>query len=348
MSLENTFSLPEIRLSKVLTFLVKVVIAVVLCYIIYRQLHGKTNVSDVWAAFRAAGSTWGFLCLLGAVLLVGVNWGLESLKWQRLIYPLERLSFAGSFKSVLCGVTVSMLTPNRTGEYAGRILTLQNEGRVKAIPLALAGSYAQLIANLTLGFSGLSLFCFGYYGLSYFYTIIGLSVALLLMGGALFLYYRLNNLPRLFRGKYLEKVAQFTAPLKQTGVRTLSILLIWSMLRYLVYTFQYFLLLLAFGIPIGWMEAWILISSIFFVQTFVPSVALAELGVRGNLALYFIGFTGSASAAILSAAFSLWMLNLIIPSIFGLVFITQSGNFKFFFRPKQVGELATANVSGTN
>jgi hypothetical protein len=56
-------------------------------------------------------------------LLVGVNWGLESLKWQRLIYPLETPVFLPVvLKSVLCGVTVSMLTPNRTGEYVGRIL----------------------------------------------------------------------------------------------------------------------------------------------------------------------------------------------------------------------------------
>ncbi|QQS30903.1 MAG: flippase-like domain-containing protein [Sphingobacteriales bacterium] len=346
--LQITNRFHNIQKSNVGIFLLKIGIAFLLGYIIYRQLHGKTNLTDVWTTLKNAGSIQGILSLVVAVLLVGANWGLEALKWQRVLKPLERISFSGSIKSILCGVTVSMLTPNRTGEYVGRILTLQQEDSFKAIPLALTCSFSQLLVNLTLGFTAFFLFCFYYSGLTFLLSMAFIGLAVSLISTALFFYFKIHALPQFLRGRFFKKVSDFVAPLKLTDHKTLLILLFWSLVRYMVYTMQYIFLLHAFGISFSWAEACILICSIYFVQTFIPSIAMAELGVRGNLALYFIGFTAGTSAAILSATFCLWLINLLIPSLAGLVFITQSGNFEKLFRTSQTKELATVKVVTKN
>ena len=56
------------------------------------------------------------------IVLVFVNWGFEAKKWKLLITPIQKMSFFTAFKSVLTGVTLSLNTPNRIGEYGGRIL----------------------------------------------------------------------------------------------------------------------------------------------------------------------------------------------------------------------------------
>ena len=53
----------------------------------------------------------------------------------------------------------------------------------------------------------------------------------------------------------------------------------------------------------------------------MPSVALVELGIRGNVALFFLTYITENSLAILAATFSLWTINLLLPAILGAVVI---------------------------
>jgi hypothetical protein len=85
------------------------------------------------------------------ILLVFVNWGLEARKWQLLMKGIQPMNFITAFKSVLCGVTLSLNTPNRIGEYGGRILFVNDGNRLKAVTLSIAGSISQLIITLDNG-----------------------------------------------------------------------------------------------------------------------------------------------------------------------------------------------------
>jgi len=86
--------------------------------------------------------------------MVIVNWGIEARKWQLLMMPVQVMSFIHAFKSVLCGVTLSLNTPNRIGEYAGRVLFVEEGKRLTAVSLSIAGGIAQLIITVMAG-------CFG-------------------------------------------------------------------------------------------------------------------------------------------------------------------------------------------
>src|SRR6266704_2015862 len=116
-----------------------------LSYSIYHQVSRQPNLDTAWQkiklSFRGAGS-WK---LYAALLLMPVNWGLEARKWQVLLKSLERISFFTSFRAILSGVAFSINTPNRVGEYGGRIVYVQDGHRWKAVALTIIGSLSQLM-----------------------------------------------------------------------------------------------------------------------------------------------------------------------------------------------------------
>src|SRR5688572_15775179 len=84
-----------------------------------------------------------------------LNWGLEAKKWQLLISPLEKFSFLKAYKSVLAGCSITMLTPNRIGEYGGRIVYVQQQYRLRAITLTILGSISQFLVTIVMGTLGI-------------------------------------------------------------------------------------------------------------------------------------------------------------------------------------------------
>ena len=61
----------------------------------------------------------------------------------------------------MSGCSVTMLTPNRIGEYGGSILYVEDGNRIKAISLTIVGSISQLLVTMIMG-------CFGLFFLRYF------------------------------------------------------------------------------------------------------------------------------------------------------------------------------------
>jgi hypothetical protein len=95
------------------------------------------------------------------------------------------------------------------------------------------------------------------------------------------------------------------------------------LLRYVVFTTQFYFLLEVFGVRGSFANEILLINMVFFVMTLIPTFALAEIGVRGAVATYFLSKLSVDSLAILNASISLWLINLVIPAIAGIIFIFQ-------------------------
>ena len=73
------------------------------------------------------------------------------------------------------------------------------------------------------------------------------------------------------------------------------------------------------------------VGTIYLAQTMIPSIAVAELGIRGNVALFFLNdvvINEELKIGIVSATFTLWLINLIVPAIFGAIFILRLKFFK--------------------
>lgn len=254
-----------------------------------------------------------------------LNWLFETLKWRVLIQNFEQHPLWQSYKAILSGVTFSLFTPNRIGEYGGRILLVKPENNWKAVVATLVGSFSQLLALLSMGLLGLIYFVSNFWEVE---TIILRGIIVLgfaLIGLMLFCFFNIDVIiPIARRIPYIYKLKRFVkdiAVLKNYTSKELIASLGYAFARYFTYSFQYYFLLLFFGIKVPFLAAMGGIATIFLVQTSIPLPPLWDLLARGEIALQIWGLFDANEISILAATFSLWVINLIIPSLIGTVFI---------------------------
>jgi Lysylphosphatidylglycerol synthase TM region len=302
------------------------VLLVILCYSLYSQLMRQPDLTQRWQQVKNSWQSWQFFCVVG---LMFINWGIEARKWQLLVLHLQPFSFGKAFKSVLAGCSVTMLTPNRVGEFGGRVLFLKEENRIKAISLTIAGSISQLLVTMIMGCAGLIFLRFFSQG-----TSNALSVLPDFWGGVLiyfsitatlllFLFYiRLGWLVRL-----IEKIPAFTRVVQHISVldefeaKQLLKILALSLLRYVVFVAQYVLLMQVLQIGIaGWLSFW-LISVFYLVLAVIPTVGFLELPVRAKTSLELMKLYSGNTLGIETAALAIWVINLVIPALLGSLLI---------------------------
>src|SRR5262249_6990083 len=89
---------------------------------IYHQIKNQHDLHySLQNIKKALQGSESWKCWAVAVMML-LNWGLEACKWRLLLWPLEKISFGRSFKAILAGVALALNTPNRIGEYGGRVL----------------------------------------------------------------------------------------------------------------------------------------------------------------------------------------------------------------------------------
>lgn len=278
-----------------------------------------------WEQIKQGLFTPGFFL---AVLLMFVNWGIEARKWQLLAAPLEKLSFSNAYKSVLAGCSITMLTPNRVGEYGGRILYLKEEHRLDAIPLTILGSISQLFITLVTGIAGLLSFSFyhpnekifkflpSYTGEVLLYLSIGAAVFLLL------LYFRAGLIVRLLqRIKPLQKFVSHIILLNSFSRKQLLRILFLSFLRYVVFILQYVLLLHIMQVSISFFVCCRLLTVFYLLMAMAPTIGFTELPLRAAAALEIFQLYSDNLIGIQAASLAIWIINLVVPAITGSVLI---------------------------
>ena len=109
--------------------------------------------------------------------------------------------------------------------------------------------------------------------------------------------------------------------------KDLTIAFIFSNIRYFIFSLQFIILLNIFGVDITFLNALLSVMLIFFFITITPTITIAEIGVRGSVAIFVLGLFSSNDIAILSSTTLLWLINLILPAIIGSFFIFS---LKFF------------------
>ena len=96
-----------------------------------------------------------------------------------------------------------------------------------------------------------------------------------------------------------------------------------SMLRFLVFTAQYLLLLRWMNIPLSCSEGLFTAFLFFWAIAVIPSFALAELGIRGQVSLFLFHNFSNNTMGILVATLGLWFINLVIPALVGSVMLIR-------------------------
>lgn len=303
---------------------VKVVIFALLALAIYHQIFYRSDSAELLHTFRQHlnGSFW--ILLTFVISLMFVNWGLETRKWQLLMTKVAPLPFLKAFSAIFSGVTLALFTPNRIGEYGGRVVILPPEKRLSAVAVTLVGSLSQILANGLLSLVGFGIFSWLFLSPLNGWVQVGLVVSVVLLAVGYVFYFRTKWLThKAMHQVFLKKIHPYIEPLALFSVKELAHILGISFARNLVFTVQYLALLWAFGIDVGLGTAWVAINTVFFIQTLIPTFAIIELGVRGNVALYVLGFLTAHPLSILAATFALWAINLMVPALIGLVLVIR-------------------------
>ena len=272
--------------------------------------------------------------LIAIILLMFVNWGLETRKWQILLRHLHKISFWQAFKAILSGLAFALNTPNRIGEYGGRVLFIPEGKRVRAISLTLAGSFSQLLVTLLLGsfglfvlsdriiasaeFSSLQIWINALQVLVIFITLIGFII-----------YFKLSWLVRVI--EKIPGIQSFTRHievLEEMHVKILIQVVLLSLFRFFVFIIQYNLMLQMMQVEMGWWNGFWTVSVLFLLLATLPTIALLELGLRWEYSIILFGLFSANILGIYAAATGIWLINLVLPALAGSLFILGVRIFK--------------------
>ncbi|WP_425549820.1 lysylphosphatidylglycerol synthase domain-containing protein [Chitinophaga oryziterrae] len=308
-----------------------------LAYSIYTQVLTKADLQTSLRQMLSTLRNKGGIALV--VVLIGMlfNWGLEARKWQMLVKPLQKISFLRAFSAVLSGVSFSINTPNRIGEYGGRVLYLKNNrSKLKAIAATMVGSFSQLIVTIIFGLIGLMYYISKFtlvkgdnHFSSGFWEKILLGVLTVICVLIILLYFRLQIIVAIFEKiPFLRKARVFIQIIVRYSAGDLERLLLLSACRYMVFSAQYLILLDSLGVEMHWWQGFLMNAVIYLVMALVPTIAIAELGLRGKVSLYFMGLLSANSPAIIAATVGIWCINLLLPAILGSVLLLGIKIFK--------------------
>lgn len=303
------------------------VLFVWVCYSVWKQISNQPDLEKHLQSIyleSTGGDSWKLWVVM---LLMLVNWGIEARKWQVLLTSLQKISFLQSFKAILSGVALSLNTPNRIGEYGGRVLFIPSENRIRAISLTIAGSFSQLLVTLSLGAAGLFFLSDElaktemFNALRIWIAVLKTLVIFAVVIGFI-IYFRLSWLIRgVEKLPGLEKVVKHIAVLENMNVTILLRVLSLSLTRFMVFIIQYVLMLQLMQVEISWWQGFWSVSVLFLLLATIPTIALLELGLRWEYSILLFSLFSTNIVGMYAAATGIWLINLVLPAMAGSLFM---------------------------
>ncbi|HZE83474.1 MAG TPA: lysylphosphatidylglycerol synthase domain-containing protein [Puia sp.] len=321
----------------ILNYILGPLVFLFLSYSIYRQVlrqpDWRSSLDQVCQAITGP-QQWRLWLVLA---LMPVNWGIEAWKWQLAMRPVMHLSYLNAFRAVLTGTTLASFTPNRIGEYLGRMLYIEEGRRISSISLTIVCSIAQLLITLAVGMAGILYLRWYLHGHAMpgrqsllFWINILLGIASVLLVSLTIIYFRLSWFIRILEripgaGKWLAHIKI----LESFNATVLSRILSLAFCRYLVFMLQYSLVFPVFGVFLGIWQVWGGVSVVFLIMAVVPTFTfLTELGLRWEAGIQVLELFSANALGIFAASFAIWLINLIIPALIGSLLILSIKLFK--------------------
>jgi len=272
-----------------------------------------------------------------------INWGIESLKWRLLINQVEKVSFINACRAILGGLAVSIFTPNRVGEFLGRVFILKKTDPLKAIMLTIVGSFSQLLVTIVAGTIAYILFAPLYLPSlmpESTWLVRGFSISMVTVSLIfIFTFFNISVLHRisiLIPAKYSERIKSSIDAIADCPKQLLLKTVLLSALRYLVFSTQFYLAIRLMELHFTFAQCILVIPVIYLVLAAIPTVALTEIGVRGSVSVFLFGLLkgtnglgAEATLAVLSASTFIWLINIAFPSLLGVLVVFR---LKFFRR----------------
>ena len=287
------------------------VLFVICSYAIYRTVLINENWTQLGIMLKTQLLSIAFFQWVVLFVLMGLNFLIESVKWKVVVANTQSISLLKAVKSVMVGQAFAFFTPNRIGDFAGRVLFLKTEHKLIGMAHLAWASYAQLIITLLLGTIAINI------NLPLYPWINGTLLNIIKLGSPfvgllvmLLFFYKKEWKGKL---KFLNVV--------QIATRIKANLLLLSFLRYLVFLLQYIWVAYLLKIQIDTGLLVVSVSILFLCLSILPTINLTELVVRGQLLILILApFFADKHMVIFLSSF-IWGVNFLIPAVIGTILL---------------------------
>jgi hypothetical protein len=306
----------------IVTAILKLAIGIGSFLLIWWRLKHDLTADKVELLKNTFSSPTSYLLLLVCIVLIPVNWGIESFKWQLITKSTEPVSLSTAMQSVYSGVCVGNLAPGRATEFLAKIVFFKTENRPAVTILHFLNGMIQLSVTVLIGIICLfmKLDLSAVLGQKAFWALIIFSAVLLLSFVIIFFNFKMISARILQKFKSSIQLNEGSLSLKKKIVLQL---VVWSLIRYVVFSSQLILLIKLFYSGNFNSEIFAAIGLYFFLTTALPMISFIEAVVRSAIAILVFEGLNISEIALICVAVMLWLLNIVIPSIVGYIIIIK-------------------------
>jgi hypothetical protein len=310
------------------SYTIKAAIILLAYGFIYKTVSNKNELAQFKLLVSKIDYNQVVFTLSTVMALMLLNWFLEALKWKYLTRRLQRMTIWRSIEAIFCGLTWAIFTPNRLGEYGGRVLFLPPKKRGYGVFVMGIGQFGQGTITNVLGTCALLWFLYSFLHLYTWFMVLFTVVSIGFIILILTCYFKISWLVKwLDRFQTLQKYRRFFDIVAGYSTRELVAVFAFCLARFSVFSFQYYLVIHMLLPDMHAFPMMMMVFNNFFIQSILPTLDVIDFGLRGFTASTFFHFITNQQIAVIAAVSCIWLTNLIIPAILGSVFVLK---IKFF------------------
>lgn len=262
-----------------------------------------------------------FAFLILVFILLPINIFLEAYKWQQLVSKTEVIILKNALKAVLAGFSTGFASPNRVAEMAGRMLYISPKHRKIAAVYSLLNSLTQNYVIALVGLPAAFIYFSATSGSLAINSWLYFIILLFFLAGITVSFFILKPI---VQSGFVRKRIGFVEDIARLNACNYLKINFISLVRFCVFSVQFYCMLLFFGVDISMMHALISIPTSYLLVTFTPSFAFSEAAIRSSYAVSIIGFYAPQTIGIALAGFALWFINYGIPMMLGSRLLLKS------------------------
>jgi hypothetical protein len=304
---------------KILILGVKLAIGLLSFWIIYNRLSTIPQLKEQCLFWFSSPSM--YLILFLVLFMMPINWGIESYKWKTITNQVESVSYSTAIKSVFSGICVGNIAPGRAMEFLAKIVFFKYENRPTITVLHFINGMFQMLITVTVGIISIA------YKLSEAKDSSSFIYFVLAGGFCMILFFCWA----IFNVSYIQQKLKFIKWFKKMDdakhiqfSKTLILKLIsFSILRYFVFTVQFYLIYNALAPQNNIMQIFMSIAAYFMLTSLIPMISVIEPAIRAAIALFVFNNTGDNTVIVVLSSTFVWIINVVIPSVIGYIIILK-------------------------
>lgn len=311
---KNTFSI-----------LLKILIGILSFWIIYSRLNQIPQLKEQCLFWFSEPKMYSILFFV--LFLMPINWGIESYKWKSITHQIEPVPYSTALKSVFSGICIGNLAPGRAMEFLAKIFYFKAENRPSITILHFINGMFQMLITVTVGIISIASKLQKTESSHFIYAILigGLSMIL-------FFCWTIFNVSFIQQKlKFIKWFQKFNSPQNiKLSKKLIFKLISLSIVRYLVFTTQFFLIYNTLSPQTDVISVFMSIAAYFMLTSLIPMISIIEPAIRAAIALFVFNNDGDNSVVIIISSTFVWIINVVVPSIIGYVIILKEKiDFKF-------------------